>query len=157
MFKKRNIFLLLFLFQLSCAYGQFIIIPGPYDTSNTVVFRFQNDSTNISSSLTKSDILVIETLLSKSVRNYNNSHDRKRWRKPIIDLQNGKYARQLMLSLNSKGEIIVWVNCICRRQGQNSDWRKGLISADDGGNCYFNLKINLTTKEYFDLSVNGQG
>ena len=27
---------------------------------------------------------------------------------------------------------------------------------DDGGNCYFNFKINLTTKKFYDLRVNGE-
>ncbi len=26
---------------------------------------------------------------------------------------------------------------------------------DDGGNCYFNFKINLATKKFYDFSVIG--
>jgi hypothetical protein len=30
-----------------------------------------------------------------------------------------------------------------------------MFGVEDGGNCYFNFKINLITKKYFDLGVNG--
>ena len=33
--------------------------------------------------------------------------------------------------------------------------QKDLIFVNDGGNCYFNLKINLTTGQYYELMVNG--
>ena len=26
---------------------------------------------------------------------------------------------------------------------------------DDGGNCFFNVKVNLNTGQYYDLMVNG--
>jgi hypothetical protein len=26
---------------------------------------------------------------------------------------------------------------------------------DDGGNCYFNFKISLATKTFYDMGVNG--
>jgi hypothetical protein len=44
--------------------------------------------------------------------------------------------------LNSKGEKEVWINCFCR-DGER-DWRKNLVFVKDGGNCYFNLKVNLS-------------
>ncbi|SHK68712.1 hypothetical protein SAMN04488007_3648 [Maribacter aquivivus] len=28
------------------------------------------------------------------------------------------------------------------------------INGEDGGNCYFNIKINLNTKNYYDLDIN---
>jgi hypothetical protein len=35
------------------------------------------------------------------------------------------------------------------------DWRKELFDVMDGGNCFFELKINLTSGKYYDLNVNG--
>jgi len=69
----------------------------------------------------------------------------------VIDLK--KYKRQYIAVINSKGEKEVWVNCFCDTWKKN--WRKELIFVLDGGNCYFNLKINLTKGEYYDLMVNG--
>jgi len=65
-----------------------------------------------------------------------------------------EYKRQLVAVINGKGEKEVWVNCFCNR-----DWgryREEVLVADDGGACYFNIKINLTTKTSYDLMVNGE-
>ncbi len=35
-------------------------------------------------------------------------------------------------------------------------WKTEFILVDDGGNCFFNFKINLTTKKYYELNVNGK-
>jgi len=32
-----------------------------------------------------------------------------------------------------------------------------LITVNDGGKCFFNLKINLSEKKYKDFYVNGYG
>ncbi len=60
-----------------------------------------------------------------------------------------------MAFINEEGEKEVWVNCFCKTDGQN--WKKESIQVDDGGNCYFRVKINLTTGKYHDLMVNGFG
>ena len=65
------------------------------------------------------------------------------------------YKRQYMVVLNKKGEKEVWVNCFCWNYG--ADWRNTIVSVDDGGNCFFNLKINLTKKEYYNFDINGNG
>ena len=38
--------------------------------------------------------------------------------------------------------------------GGVQDWKKYSIFIKDGGNCYFNLKINLATRQYYELRVN---
>ena len=35
------------------------------------------------------------------------------------------------------------------------DWEIEYVMVDDGGNCYWQITINLDTKEYKDLMVNG--
>jgi hypothetical protein len=64
------------------------------------------------------------------------------------------YKRQYVPYINPNGEKAVWINCFCSSH-DNSDWRKELVFVLDGGNCYFNLKINLKTRKYYDLMVNG--
>ncbi|OON70121.1 hypothetical protein B0919_05110 [Hymenobacter sp. CRA2] len=68
----------------------------------------------------------------------------------LITLPN--YRRQLVPYLNAKGEKEVWVNCFCDKTPY---WRKDIVDVDDGGNCFFNLKINLRRRSWFDLMVNG--
>ena len=114
--------------------------------------------------LTNDDMLKIETSLLKCINDYNPEQERQ-FKKIneehpeyeldkknfIIDLTN--YKRQYIAVLNSKGEKEVWINCFCHTWNKN--WRKELIDVNDGGNCYFNLKINLTTGQYYELMVNG--
>jgi hypothetical protein len=55
--------------------------------------------------------------------------------------------------MNTKGDKEVWVNCFCRNAVGN--WKEELILVQDGGNCYFQLKVNLNTKKYYEFTVNG--
>ena len=59
-----------------------------------------------------------------------------------------------MPTINSKGEKEVWVNCFCGQWDKSS--RTNPVIVMDGGNCFFNLKINLTTGQYYELIVNGE-
>lgn len=62
--------------------------------------------------------------------------------------------RQYVPVINQNGEKEVWINFFCD-DPENEDGKKNLITVLDGGNCHFNLKVNLTTKTYSDLYVNG--
>ena len=64
-----------------------------------------------------------------------------------------QYFKQFVPTINENGEKEVWINCFCGLDDRN--WRKEIIVVEDGGNCYFNLKFNLTTKKCTDLMVNG--
>ena len=54
----------------------------------------------------------------------------------------------------NNGQKEVWVNCFCQLSGDNK-WKTEVVHVADGGNCYFNFKINLTTKTCYDFAVNG--
>ena len=114
--------------------------------------------------LTSDDLLEIEHILLKCIVEYNPYQEKKfeeiNAKHPddnldknnfILDLS--RYKRQYVAIINSSGEKEVWVNCFC--DAWDTAWKKNLIVADDGGNCFFNLKINLTTGQYYDLMVNG--
>jgi hypothetical protein len=49
----------------------------------------------------------------------------------------------------------VWINCISKRN-KYIDWQMQIIQVRDGGDAYFNLKINLTTGKVYDLYINGE-
>lgn len=66
------------------------------------------------------------------------------------------YYRQCVGPIDSSGNQIVWVNFICSKQIHHyPDWKERIISVRGGGSCYFNLKVNLTNHEVYDLIVNG--
>lgn len=114
--------------------------------------------------MTNDDLLKIEIILNKCINDYNPNQERQfkeiNDKHPeykldkkyfIIDLT--RYKRQYVAIINSKGEKEVWINCFCNTWDKN--WKTNLIFVHDGGNCYFNLKINLTTRKYYELMVNG--
>lgn len=131
----------------------------PFDTNQYWVFKDSKPS-----DLTNDDLQNIETILNKCINDYNPDQERQfkeindkhpeyKLNKKNFTLDLTFYKRQYVAILNSKGEKEVWVNCFCGAGNQN--WRKNLIFVKDGGNCYFNLKINLTTGHYYELMVNG--
>lgn len=113
--------------------------------------------------LNLSEVKEIELILSKCINAYN-PKQLKKYEKInkenlrnnisnthfIIDLK--KYDRQFIPVINKKGEKEVWVNCLCITSSKN--WKKEIFQINDGGNCFFNLKINLSKKKYYNLRVN---
>ena len=131
----------------------------PFDTTEYWVFKGSKPT-----DLTNDDLQKIETILNGCINNYNSEQEKKynkiNAKNPeykldkknfIIDLT--RYKRQYEAVINSKEEKEVWVNCFCRTH--NSNWKNEIVVVKDGGNCYFNLKINLTTGRYYDIMVNG--
>lgn len=64
-----------------------------------------------------------------------------------------KYYYQLIATTNKKGEKEVLVKAFCNHPGNN--WRKEIIEVQDGGNCYFSVTINLMTRQYSAIQMNG--
>ena len=94
------------------------------------------------------EIPLLERLINTAIGEYNLEA------KGGLVIDDREYRVQLIAVLNEKGEKEVWVNCFCPGSIFKG-WRKAIVEVDDGGSCFFNLKINLTTKEYYDLAVNG--
>ncbi|HEY8659810.1 MAG TPA: hypothetical protein VIL78_12290 [Hanamia sp.] len=129
------------------------------DTSKNAIIPFDQKSnypfgnSYKPATLTQNDINIIDSLLIACVTNYNNSleNDHKEW---SIDLKKNNYRKQLIVVTNKKGEKEVWVNCFCHTWDSDR-WKTEIIIVDDGGNCYFNFKLNLANRKFYDLGVNG--
>jgi hypothetical protein len=132
------------------------------DTTNTAILEFKRarvwifDSSYKSTELTQYDLTVIDSFQIKAVTEFND------WQKKtnpdnawMIDLKKLAYRKQLIAVTNQTGEKEVWVNCFCH--SVNADWKSNLVDVQDGGTCYFNFKINLTNKIYFNFRVNSSG
>lgn len=126
--------------------------------------------------LSKFDIEQIEELMEVSLNEYNKNelkryNELKKVRPDIkqssflIDLKH--YKRQFVCAIDPKGDKIVWINCLCFGDDMNSwiygdevdpryNWKTNILVVQDGGNCYFNIKINLTKRKSYDLMVNGE-
>lgn len=136
-----------------------IIAILPYNNSKHWIFKEAKPT-----ELSNEDFQKIETILTKCITEYNEKLN-KEYEKDkkihpevkldlniyLIDLT--RYKRQYIEVINTKGQKEVWVNCFCNTRKRN--WKKDIIFVNDGGNCYFKLKINLSTGQYYDFIVNG--
>jgi hypothetical protein len=126
-----------------------------YNHQKIAVIRFEKSMTSLFDSsyspatLVQSDINEIDSLYNEGVVDYNACHDVS---KKMHETWN--YRRQYVCVINNKGQKEVYVNCLC--DSMNS-WKTELVEIQDGGNCFFNFKINLSTKRYYDFNVNGSG
>ncbi|WP_189606405.1 hypothetical protein [Salinimicrobium marinum] len=93
-------------------------------------------------------------LQKEALKNRNAENPENKWTETGFELETENYYRQYVPIINGKGEKEVWVNLSCR-EFHTKNWRSELLPpVADGGNCYFNLKINLTQKSYRDLRIN---
>jgi len=67
-----------------------------------------------------------------------------------------EYNKQYVGAVEENGEKTIWINCFCKKYEKDfPDWKKQIIGVADGGNCFFNLKINITRNVFGLLQVNG--
>lgn len=142
------------------------------DTSQYAVLKFDTSETWLFSNarpsvLTEAEIVETETLLKKCIDKYNpeqqlqfnsesKAHPEYGLRLEDFVINLSRYKRQYVPVINAGGQKEVWINCFCEAYGSSQmKWRKDVLFVMDGGNCFFNLTINLTTKKYYKLGVNG--
>lgn len=131
------------------------------DTSKTTIIPFDQkgdypfDKSFKPSTLSQNEINIIDSLLIASVSNYNNSLD-KNHKEFSINFKKYNYRKQLIAVTNKRGQKEIWVNCFCDTWHSNR-WKSEIMIVDDGGRCYFNFKINLATKKFYEFRVNGLG
>ncbi|OQP47724.1 hypothetical protein [Niastella populi] len=125
-----------------------------FDTPTAIIefnkkSRWPFDSTFKAATLTQTECQLVDSFLLVCVANYNNSLDKdhKQW---SIDLKKRNYRKQLIVVTNKNGQKEVWVNCFCYTWGSDK-WKTEILGVDDGGNCYFNFKINLATRKFYDM------
>lgn len=130
----------------------------PFDTTYLLFEKAQPTDLNTQ------ELQLIEKLIFDCISQYNpgqrkqfeeisNKYPNENFKLSDFIIELNRYKRQYVPVINDKGEKEVWVNCFC--DTWDSDWKKEIIEVLDGGNCYFQMKINLTEKKYYDFMVNG--
>jgi hypothetical protein len=140
------------------------------DTSVFTIIRFQTTDKwmfeNVKpASLNNVELLQLDSILKVCIEEHNkrqlviydslvaaNPQSNLRLINFIIDIK--EYKRQYVPVINSKGDKEVWINSFCDDWGK--DWRSEILIVEDGGNCYFNLIINLSDLSYRVFIVNGE-
>mgnify|MGYP001035611119 CR=1 FL=1 len=123
------------------------------------LYPFEETTT---ATLDKEELKLVESFLIQSVNTYNSKQEKLfqtlkkkdpngnfSKRNFLINLT--QYKRQYVTILNAQGQKEVWINCLCHG---DFEWRHQIVRVHDGGKCFFNLKINLNQKKYYDFSVN---
>jgi hypothetical protein len=129
-------------YQLLLDTNRIVILP--VDTTSSWYFKWLFTSTT-SAKLTNQDNQTIEALLEKCLSAYITLDSSKLY---SYDIVLRKYNRQYVPYTDLKGEKKVFVNCICTDLTHSTNWRNKLLVVDDGGSCFFEVTINLTTLSY---------
>ena len=108
------------------------------------------------------DLRLAESVVENAIKENNNEY----W--SILDtLTAKKYYRQYVFYTDSNNDSIIYINAFCNLLDiptdssgvmimKPYDWQNNLMIVDDGGDCYWSIKINLTKMTYFDFMVNGE-
>lgn len=142
---------------------------APFDTSTIAIIPYDSIKhlqfiEGRQAVVTKAEVAELNNLFSRCVSGFNVGaeknyiEDKKKFpgdqlKKDSYVLAIDRYKRQYIAVINEKGEKVVWINCYCSNEAHVS---KDVEIVLDGGNCYFNLKVNLTDKKCSEFSVNGE-
>lgn len=141
------------------------------DTTKIVVFQYDSTYNWIfehcsQAELTNHDFRLSDSILSTCINNYNidqekfyaeicNKYPDSKHTKDQFTIDLPQYKRQYVCVTNKQGEKEVWINFFRESslpipfEGEIPNrWKTEIIRVHDGGNDYFNVKINLTTKQY---------
>ena len=127
------------------------------DTSLYVVLKYDSSvdmATNIkfdkaeATTLSIAEVNDMEQLIDSSYQDYNKNNPRRQLFGPL-----SAYKRQYVAIVNGKGQKEVWINFFC--SSLDFDWKHHVLIVDDGGVCFFQLRINLAIRKAGELIPNG--
>jgi hypothetical protein len=128
---------------------------------------FSSELQNVSHFIpSNTEVVLAESLLPKllnsikPINTYGNEHN------TIIRKNLRNYYRQYFGYIDKNGDKIIYIRFLFKyngfvqrdnRKNKNiPDWQKGEIIVKDGGTSFWQIKINLKTRSYFDYFVNGE-
>jgi len=106
---------------------------------------------------TRAEVILCEKLLKEQLRNIKQSKAAQCAGCLVIHENLQRYMRQYVGYINEKGEKILWINMLWDESSYLEDVDKRIIMVDDGGNYYWNVKVNLKSAKIYDLQINGHG
>jgi hypothetical protein len=151
-------------FICNSVFAQNPYCPPAFDTTNTVVLPFVVIVGSVPANckrdeINDSEVTIIDSLLAGVMfderigENGPFPEQQVKKPRPIKEILS-YYKRQFVCYRNDKEEKIIWIYCFCASE-KTLHWKEYFVSAMDGGDCFFNLKLNLTNKTAFDVKVNG--
>ncbi len=109
------------------------------------------------------DIAQAEKILRDSIKTDYVKLNQQAYRKPPINKRTLKnYLRQYVGYITDNNEIIIWINLLHKRKYCDEDKPEDADKIDneiimvlDDGYYFWRISINISTKELFDMKVNG--
>ncbi len=136
----------------------------PSDSTTHLISGFPKDLK--AAELNDSDKRLVDSLMEALVADYNNqlvpkekkTGDTSARSISVIHLKD--YKKQYIAVINSRHEKEVWANCFCKaieKRIEFVEWKKVPVKVIDGGNCFFNVKLNLAQRKAYEFKVNSGG
>ncbi|GHV35467.1 hypothetical protein AGMMS4952_27740 [Spirochaetia bacterium] len=98
--------------------------------------------------LSENDLDELNIIINNAVKGYNGNE-------VIENIILSNYKRQYIAIINEKGEKEVYVNCFYNTFAERNDyWKTQFVDVDGGGKGFFQLKVNLTKKIYYEFCIN---
>ena len=103
---------------------------------------------------TEQNVLDAEKLAQAYLEKYHRNDNYHNMSVKHILSQLKKYKRQYVGLIDENGDKSVWINYF-HDSGDFPQWDQQLVEVNDGGDNFFNIKVNLNKKNSYDLSING--
>jgi hypothetical protein len=83
----------------------------------------------------------------------------------ILDFD--RFYKQYICYIDTSGDSIIYISGFCNIPSSPEkdsagnwrltphDWKRKFLRVDDGGPCFWQMKISLTKKKYFNYKING--
>ena len=127
----------------------YALVPTGIDTLLQVIWVGDTSFVNFKKTVTIEDVQLAENALAKCVCNEEVENQFFHINKRYAD-----YGRQYLFYYNKDGDLCVNVNCSCEKYDQLLSERYNVVL--DGGDCYWNMNINLKKNRIISWYVNGE-
>lgn len=94
------------------------------------------------------ELVEIEVIIDSAIKKHNSTIDSS------FQVSTSDYKRQYLPNINEDGDKVIWINFNCGSWWDEFE-KDEIIEVMDGGNCHFELTINLTKGSYYNFFVNG--
>jgi len=112
------------------------------------------------SELSPSELELVNELVEEYVENYNSMteksfNERGEGKHAILYKikKLKKYRIQYVPYLNDQRVKEIWINGFCNEY--KTDWENEIVFVMDGGNCFFQIRLNLLEKKCIEIGTNG--
>lgn len=131
---------------------------------NDFIFKWPNNETDISIDSaaekftpTIAEIGIAKQLSEQYIDSLENNAGAKKVKKSckILQYKYADYLRQYVGYTDSNGHRIIFMNAVCTSVGKKVDLKNEWIFVLDGGSCFYQIKVDLTTEKCFNFRVNG--